>query len=407
MVTKELKRKEVELGFVHIPAKNRAEIMGELTAPFETKLNDSPAKLDKFGRLWSNYLKNRYPIGTQVTISRNNGGFQIAAMEQEKEIAVLEITKPIETVSQSSVVPENGLSNQVLEVCSTERIAEKTRSTLPRETTKISSVKPFFHANSAWIFHDNVIKTEAIEKNSIDLIVTSPPYNVDIKYNSHDDKISYEDYLEFSRKWMSRCFEWLKKDGRFCLNIPLDKNKNGQQSVGADITTIAKKIGFKYHSTIVWNEGNISRRTAWGSWMRASAPFVIAPVELIVVLYKETWKKTSGSKISDISRNDFMKWTNGLWTFQGESKKRTGHPAPFPIELPHRCIKLFSYVGDVVLDPFLGSGTTLVAAILDKRKGIGIDVDLEYCKLAEKRLIAETNILNTTLSQHSGRIERS
>ena len=98
----------------------------------------------------------------------------------------------------------------------------------------------------------------------MDLIVTSPPYNVDIKYNSHDDKISYEDYLEFSRKWMTRCFEWLKKDGRFCLNIPLDKNKNGQQSVGADITTIARKIGFKYHSTIIWNEGNISRRTAWG-----------------------------------------------------------------------------------------------------------------------------------------------
>ncbi len=118
---------------------------------------------------------------------------------------------------------------------------------------------------------------------------------------------------------MTRCFGWLKKDGRFCLNIPLDKNKNGQQSVGADITTIAKKIGFKYHSTIIWNEGNISRRTAWGSWMRASAPFVIAPVELIVVLYKEEWKKTSGSKISDISREDFMN-DNGLWTFHGERR---------------------------------------------------------------------------------------
>lgn len=191
---------------------------------------------------------------------------------------------------------------------------------------------------------------------------------MDIRYNAHDDKISYEEYLEFSEKWVARCFEWLKEDGRFCLNIPLDKNKNGQQSIGAYLTTIAKKIGFKYHSTIVWNEGNISRRTAWGSWKSASAPFVIVPVELIVILYKQSWKKTSGNGVSDISRDEFMNWTNGLWTFQGESKKRTGHPAPFPVELPRRCIKLFSFVDDVVLDPFLGSGTTLVAAALNNRR---------------------------------------
>jgi site-specific DNA-methyltransferase (adenine-specific) len=258
--------------------------------------------------------------------------------------------------------------------------------------------KVFFETSRISIVNDNVVSTDAVKENSVDLIVTSPPYNVDIKYNSHNDKISYEDYLDFSKKWMARCFEWLKEDGRFCLNIPLDKNKDGQQSVGADLTTIAKKIGFKYHSTIVWNEGNISRRTAWGSWMKASAPFVIAPVELIVVLYKESWKKTSGSQISDIARKDFMDWTNGLWTFQGESKKRTGHPAPFPLELPHRCIKLFSFVDDVVLDPFLGSGTTLVSAILDNRKGVGIDVDLEYCRLAKKRLIKEAHILDSVLA---------
>jgi site-specific DNA-methyltransferase (adenine-specific) len=93
-----------------------------------------------------------------------------------------------------------------------------------------------------------------------------------------------------------------------------------------------------------------------------------------------------------------MDWTNGLWTFNGESKKRTGHPAPFPLELPHRCIKLFSFVGDVVLDPFLGCGTTLVSAVLDNRKGIGIDIDLEYCNLAKKRLINEAHILDTVLT---------
>jgi len=247
-----------------------------------------------------------------------------------------------------------------------------------------------FQSQKFTLIRDDVLTTPHVDEGSVDLVVTSPPYNVDIQYNSHKDDVSYADYLEFSKKWMARCFAWLKEDGRFCLNIPLDKNKGGQQSVGADLTTIAKEVGFHYHSTIIWNEGNISRRTAWGSWKSASAPYVIAPVELIVVLYKDKWKKTSGSKVSDIERDEFMEWTNGLWTFNGESKKRVGHPAPFPIELPRRCVKLFSYVDDVVLDPFCGSGTTLIAAVSNNRKGVGIDVDRKYCELAQKRILENT-----------------
>ena len=255
----------------------------------------------------------------------------------------------------------------------------------------------FFQNDKVLIINDSVFQTQQIKPDSVDLVITSPPYNVDIKYNSHDDQTSYEDYKIFSEKWMSCCYTWLKDDGRFCLNIPLDKNKGGQQSVGADLTTIAKKIGFQYHSTIIWNEGNISRRTAWGSWLSASAPYVIAPVELIVVLYKNTWKKTSGSRESDISRQEFMDWTNGLWTFNGESKKKIGHPAPFPIELPRRCLKLFSYNGDTVLDPFLGSGTTLVASYQNNRKGIGIDIDPHYCQIALDRIKKEGGMGETSI----------
>jgi len=244
----------------------------------------------------------------------------------------------------------------------------------------------FFTKGQTNIINEDLFTTPLIAPESIDLVITSPPYNVDIQYNSHDDQITYGDYLEFSQRWMDRCYSWLKDDGRFCLNIPLDKNKGGQQSVGADLTTIAKKCGFAYHSTIIWNEGNISRRTAWGSWLSASAPYVIAPVELIVILYKKSWKKTSGSKKSDISREEFMEWTNGLWTFNGERKTKIGHPAPFPIELPLRCMKLFSFVGDTVLDPFMGSGSTLVATSLCNRKGIGIEVDHHYCEIAAARI---------------------
>ena len=245
------------------------------------------------------------------------------------------------------------------------------------------------------IINDNFLKTNAIEENSIDLIITSPPYNVDIHYNSFNDDISYENYLEFTAEWLKKAYSLVKLDGRMCLNIPLDKSKGrneaGFQSVYADIVTIAKKVGWKYFSTIIWNEGNISRRTAWGSWLSASAPYVISPVEIIVIFYKSKWRKLKKGK-SDITKSEFIEWTNGLWTFPGESRKKVKHPAPFPVELPKRCIKLFSFIGDTVLDPFLGSGSTLIACALLNRRGIGVEIDRSYCNLSKKRLMKEANI---------------
>ena len=268
----------------------------------------------------------------------------------------------------------------------------------------INDVKPeakrgkvFFESKegSIKIIHDDFLTTNLIEKNSIDLIVTSPPYNVDIHYNSFQDDIPYETYLEFTVQWLRKAYSLVKSDGRMCLNIPLDKSKGrkgaGFQSVYADITNIAKEVGWKYFSTIIWNEGNISRRTAWGSWLSARAPYVIAPVEVIIIFYKERWQKIKKGE-SDITKHEFMEWTNGLWTFSGESKKKVGHPAPFPVELPRRCIKLFSFVGDTVLDPFMGSGSTLIACALLNRKGIGVDIDENYCGLAKNRLINDAEM---------------
>lgn len=250
--------------------------------------------------------------------------------------------------------------------------------------------RKYFYEENAKLLYTDTLKTTMIKDNSIDLIVTSPPYNLDMNYKSYDDSQPYNEYLKFTKRWLRKAYKWLKSDGRLCLNIPLDKNKGGHQSVGADITTIAKSVGFKYHSTIIWNEGNISKSSAWGSWMSASAPYVIAPVELIVLLYKDSWKKTSGSRVNDIEKDEFMSWTKGIWTFKGESKRKVGHPAPFPVELPKRCIKLFSFVGDTVLDPFMGSGSTVIAAKQNNRFGIGIDFEEEYCELAMNRILNET-----------------
>ena len=258
--------------------------------------------------------------------------------------------------------------------------------------TKLKKIKEQYlaHKNIA-LYNNDVLDSNLFDTSFIDLIVTSPPYNVGIDYNSNDDELDYEQYLEFSEKWLYNCYIWSNTQARLCMNIPLDKNKGGHRAVGADITKIAQKIGWKYKTTIIWNEGNISRRTAWGSWKSASAPVVIAPVELIVVMYKDNWKKTNGTKISDITADEFKDWTNGVWIFNGESKKRIGHPAPFPKELPYRCIKLFSYQNDLIFDPFAGSGTTLLMAQNINRRTVGVEIDASYCELAKKRILLETN----------------
>ena len=223
------------------------------------------------------------------------------------------------------------------------------------------------------------------------LTVTSPPYNVGLQYGADvDDAGSYDDYLKFSRRWLANCFAWSADHGRLCMNIPLDKNSGGKQAVTADLTNIARQVGWRYHATIIWNEGNISRRTAWGSWRRPSAPHIIAPVETIVVLHKGGWKREHlGDEDWPIDRDEFIEWTNGLWTFNGESAKRVGHPAPFPLELPHRCIRLFTYKGDLVFDPFAGSGSTLIAALQNDRDAWGAELDPDYVSIACDRIATE------------------
>lgn len=230
----------------------------------------------------------------------------------------------------------------------------------------------------------------------VNLIVTSPPYNLSKNYGGEsDDQKDYQAYLTWTQEYLKVLYDMAAEDGRLCLNIPLDTAKpktkgteSGKIPAYWNILLWARVAGWKYTTTIVWNEGNISRRTAWGSWMSASAPCVTAPAEMILVMHKGRWKRSEKGE-SDITREEFMAWTLGVWTFNGENAKRAGHPAPFPLELPTRCIKLFSYVGDTVLDPFAGSGTTLVACQNLNRYGIGIEIESTYCELANRRLKKE------------------
>ena len=247
------------------------------------------------------------------------------------------------------------------------------------------------NANTSWLINDDTLDPSVLPGKSVDLIVTSPPYNLGMNYKGADDTMDYEAYLTFSRRWISNCYWWSKSGGRLCINVSLDKNKQGKAPLSADITKIAMDMGWQYHATIVWNEGNISRRTAWGSWRSASAPHVIAPVETIIVLYKENWRR-GNQGTSTISADDFKEWVCGIWTFPGESRTRVGHEAPFPRELPKRCIQLFSFKEDVVLDPFSGSGTTMIEAIDNGRRAVGIELSSDYCELARRRIWEECGV---------------
>lgn len=225
-----------------------------------------------------------------------------------------------------------------------------------------------------------------LREKSIDLIVTSPPYNVARAYSSCDDALPYTEYIKWSEKWLAKSFALAKPFGRLCVNLPLHVNiEVEKRSVYADIVAAARRIGWQYRFAAIWNKKHTSLRSAWGSWMSASAPHVVAQVEMIAVFYKDCWYRAPG--VSDISKSQFVAWTNGMWEFAAE--RGSFHPAAFPVELPRRCIKLLSYITDVILDPFMGSGTTLIAAKEGGRKGIGIEIDQSYCRAAYNRINKE------------------
>jgi site-specific DNA-methyltransferase (adenine-specific) len=221
----------------------------------------------------------------------------------------------------------------------------------------------------------------------------SPPYSVGLEYDKYNDTIAYTDYLSFTEHWLFRCYEWLKDTGRICINVPFETAKYGRQSIAADVINAAKVCGLKYYCTAIWFKGTSS--TTWGTFMSAKAPLIIPPVEAIIILYKNEWKrKDVGSKQSDITKNEYTDWTTHIWKIGTEDRTKLGHPAPFPIELPRRCIKLLSFVGDTILDPFMGSSSSLIAAYRNNRIGIGIELDVKYCELAKSRLEREIKIRN-------------
>ena len=223
-----------------------------------------------------------------------------------------------------------------------------------------------------------------LPSNSIHLAITSPPYNVGKDYDSHDDQMDYDKYLNWLNKVWMETSRVLVPGGRFCLNIAPTGIKEFIP-VHHDFTDQLRKIGMLFRTEIIWYKQTMLKRTAWGSFKSPSNPHIVPSWEYVLIFSKGQNKLEGNSEDADITKEEFMKFSDGMWYIPPETQ-RNGHPAPFPEELIYRLMKFYSFKGNTVLDMFGGTGTVAVVAKNTGRDFIHIDLSKEYCKLAEKRL---------------------
>lgn len=256
-----------------------------------------------------------------------------------------------------------------------------------------------------------VMKT--FPESCIDLVVTSCPYGVGIKYDVHNDDIPFEEYLEFTKSWLTEVYKVLKDDGRIALNIPYEINrqdKGGRIFFVSEIYQIMKQVGFKFFGIVDLEEDSPhrSKTTAWGSWMSPSSPYIYNPKECVILGYKKQHiKKVKGvpqwlgesimvngedgvdkKKViyTEEDKKEFMNLVYGQWKYFADTRSLT--KATFSMDIPTKAIKILSYKNDIILDPFAGSGTSLVAAEILDRRWIGIELSPNYTEIATSRVQA-------------------
>ncbi|MEM3860392.1 MAG: site-specific DNA-methyltransferase [Candidatus Micrarchaeaceae archaeon] len=249
-------------------------------------------------------------------------------------------------------------------------------------------------------FHENPLPESSLDKifckssekmtelpdSSIHLMVTSPPYNVGKLY---DNDMTLSEYRSFLLSVWREVYRVLVPGGRICVNIA-NLGRKPYIPLHAFIIEDLLSLGFLMRGEVIWNKGSTaSSSVAWGSYLSAKNPVLRDSHEYILIFSKDTFTRGIKDKMkSTLSKDDFISLTKSVWSFSAESATRIGHPAPFPVELPARCIKLYTFEGEVVLDPFIGNGTTAVAAVELNRHYVGYEINCNYIKIAEKRLEA-------------------
>ena len=218
---------------------------------------------------------------------------------------------------------------------------------------------------------------------SVHLMVTSPPYNVGKDY---DEDLSLAEYLEMLELVFRETYRVLVPGGRACVNIA-NLGRKPYIPLHTFITHLLAEIGFLQRGEVIWDKAaSVGSSTAWGSWMSASNPTLRDVHEYVLVFSKGTFKRQALGRSPTITRDEFLEYTKSIWKFPTESARRVGHPAPFPVELPYRLIQLYTFAGETVLDPFIGSGSTALAAIKTGRSFVGYEIDSEYAALADARI---------------------
>ena len=231
---------------------------------------------------------------------------------------------------------------------------------------------------------------DRLSDKSVDCVITSPPYNVGIDYDSWDDKLEWGKYIEFAEKWLREVYRVLKKDGRIALNIPYEINimeRGGRRFLIAEYWRIMQDIGFKFAGIVDLEEIQPQRvkLTAWGSWLSPSAPYIYNPKEGVIIAYKDEWKKEKqgNSYFDNKKKKEFQELVYGMWKYTAETRGLT--KANFSYDIPLKALKILTFEENIVLDPFMGSGTTAEACIRLNRRYIGFEISKKYCEVMKCR----------------------
>ncbi|MCK4474307.1 site-specific DNA-methyltransferase [Candidatus Bathyarchaeota archaeon] len=368
--------------------------------PCETPLNAETARLDRHGRLWSPFLRDKFRLGSRIQLIKTKEGFQVETVTSAHENAALSTKCKSEKFSRSPTKTERTTQRRRGRKGGTEtssfgspgRIGHdssrfynsKLYKNLPREKKVVYVEKEINKEFLNKIFCKSSENMDELPDSSVHLMVTSPPYNVGKEY---DKDFTLDEYRNLLRRVFKEVYRVLVSGGRACVNIA-NLGRKPYIPLHSWIIQDMLDIGFLMRGEIIWNKGSsAAASTAWGSWRSASNPTLRDVHEYIMIFSKDTFSRLKlKTRESTITRDEFLEWTKSVWTFQAESATRVGHPAPFPVELPLRTIKLYTFEEEIVLDPFIGSGTTAIAALQANRHYIGYDTNKGYVKLAEKRI---------------------
>tara|TARA_B100000678_G_scaffold2309_1_gene2050 strand:+ start:19 stop:858 length:840 start_codon:yes stop_codon:yes gene_type:complete len=237
------------------------------------------------------------------------------------------------------------------------------------------------------IFNKSSEDMNELVDNCVSLTVTSPPYNIG---KDSDLELNDEEYWKMINKVFSETYRVTKSGGRLVVNVA-NLGRKPYIPFSKYFTEALNEIGFIMRGEIIWQKSKgANANFAWGSWLSASNPVIRDIHEYCLVFSKDSMKNSSGGK-STIEKDEFMESTLSIWNITPEKAKKIGHPAPFPVELPKKFINLYSFKDDLILDPFIGSGTTAVASKLLKRKYVGYEINKNYIEIANNRLKMETS----------------